>query len=33
MKLQDMLTDYDESLSGDSFIDPLGQLVWLCCGE
>lgn len=34
MKLQDMLTDYDDSLSGDSFIDPLGQLViWSAYGQ
>lgn len=34
MKLQDLLTDYDDSLSGDSFIDPLGQLViWSAYGQ
>jgi hypothetical protein len=34
MKLQDLLTEYDDSLSGDSFIDPLGQLViWSAYGQ
>ncbi|MBJ6137944.1 hypothetical protein [Marinobacter litoralis] len=34
MKLKDMLTEYDDSLSGDSFIDPLGQLViWSAYGQ
>ena len=34
MNLQDLLTEYDDSLSGDSFIDPLGQLViWSAYGQ
>lgn len=34
MKLNGFLTEYDDSLSGDSFIDPLGQLViWSAYGQ
>ncbi|MDR9424342.1 MAG: hypothetical protein RI567_03535 [Marinobacter sp.] len=34
MKLQSLLTEYDDSLSGDSYIDPLGQLViWSAYGQ
>ncbi|XKF16774.1 hypothetical protein LL947_06550 [Halomonas sp. BLK-85] len=34
MKLQSLLTEYDDALSGDSFIDPLGQLViWSAYGQ
>lgn len=34
MKLNSLLTGYDDSLSGDSFIDPLGQLViWSAYGQ
>ncbi|MCL1476772.1 MULTISPECIES: hypothetical protein [unclassified Marinobacter] len=34
IKLQSLITEYDDSLSGDSYIDPLGQLViWSAFGQ
>lgn|GEM_PF-800459 len=34
MRLDSIITEYDDSLSGDSFIDPLGQLViWSAYGQ
>ena len=34
MQLSHILTEYDDELSGDSYIDPLGVLViWSAFGQ
>jgi hypothetical protein len=34
MKFESLITEFDDSLSGDSYIDPLGQqVIWSSFGQ
>jgi len=34
MKLTDIITEYDERISGDAYIDPLGErMIWQVFGQ